>query len=51
MDKQYANLFEDDKLDMSVEMEAMTLACKRDGLIEDTVSAVQQGESTINLTL
>ena len=51
MDKQYANLFEDDKLDMSVEMEAMTLACKRDGLIEDTDSAVQQGESTINLTL
>lgn len=34
MEKQYQNLFEDDKLDLSVEMEALTLACKRDGLLE-----------------
>ena len=33
MDKQYQNLFEDDKLDLTVEMEALALACKRDGLL------------------
>ncbi len=34
MNKMYENLYESDKLDMSVEMEAMMLAVKRDGLIE-----------------
>lgn len=33
MEKQYQNLFEKYVLDMSIEMEALTLACKRDGLI------------------
>lgn len=35
MERQYANLFENDMLDLSVEMEALTLACKRDGLLTD----------------
>ncbi len=35
MDKQYANLFEDDILDLSVEMEVMTNACKQDGLLTE----------------
>ena len=35
MDKQYESLFADDILDMSVEMEAMKMAVKRDGLISD----------------
>jgi len=35
MDKQYANLFEDDMIDLSVEMEALTATCKRDGLLDD----------------
>lgn len=35
MSRLYEGLFESDKLDMSVEMEAMMLAVKRDGLIED----------------
>lgn len=35
MEKQYDSLFDDDKLDLSVDMEALTLACKRDGLLED----------------
>ena len=35
MEKQYNSLFDDDKLDLTVEMEALTLACKRDGLLED----------------
>lgn len=34
-EKQYAALFDDDILDMSVEMEALTIACKRDGLLTD----------------
>lgn len=36
MDKQYENLFTGDVLDLSVEMEAMTLAVKRDGLLTDS---------------
>jgi len=31
----YNNLFEDDRIDMEVDMEAMTIAIKRDGLLED----------------
>ena len=51
MDKQYANLFEDDKLDMSVDMEAMTIACKRDGLITGDGVQAQEGGGKIELTL
>ena len=35
MEKQYLNLFEDDKLDLSAEMAVMTQICKRDGLLAD----------------
>ena len=35
MEKQYDSLFDDDKLDLTVDMEALTLACKRDGLLDD----------------
>lgn len=35
MEKQYASLFEDDILDLSVDIEALQLACKRDGLLTD----------------
>ena len=35
MEKQYENLYDDDKLDLSVEMDAMTMAAKSDGLISD----------------
>ena len=35
LDKMYNSLFDDDKLNMEVEMEAMTIAIKRDGLLED----------------
>lgn len=34
-EKQYAALFDNDMLDMTVEMEALTVACKRDGLLTD----------------
>ena len=32
--KQYQSLFDDDKLDMTVDIEAMTIAIKRDGLLD-----------------
>ena len=34
LDKQYTNLFDNDKFDLAVDMEAMTIALKRDGLID-----------------
>ena len=34
LDKQYANLFDNDKFDLAVDMDAMTIALKRDGLID-----------------
>ena len=34
LDKQYDSLFDGDKFDMSVDMDAMTIALKRDGLID-----------------
>ena len=35
MEKQYIGLFDSDKLDLTVDMEALTLACRRDGLLEE----------------
>lgn len=35
MEKQYSSLFDNDKLDLTVEMEALTLACRRDGLLDE----------------
>lgn len=35
MQRQYDSLFDDDKLDLTVEMEALTIACKRDGLLTE----------------
>lgn len=48
MDKQYENLFADDILDMSVEMEAMKMAVKRDGLLTEEEMKV---DDKITLTL
>ncbi len=51
MQKEYENLFESDILDLSVEMEAMTIACKRDGLLTDADLKRAYEEQTINLTV
>lgn len=51
MNKQYAALFADDVLDMTVDIEAMTMAVKRDGLLETNKTEVKNGDQTINLTL
>ena len=45
MDKQYASLIEGDEFDLSVEIEALRLACKRDGLL------AQNDEHNSDLTL
>ncbi|MBR0130987.1 MAG: 5-bromo-4-chloroindolyl phosphate hydrolysis family protein [Firmicutes bacterium] len=50
LDKQYTNLFENEKLDLSVEMEAMQNAFKRDGLIAETEIPVS-AETEIKLTV
>ena len=34
LDRQYTNLFDNDKFDLSVDMDAMTITLKRDGLID-----------------
>ncbi|MBR4869154.1 MAG: 5-bromo-4-chloroindolyl phosphate hydrolysis family protein [Oscillospiraceae bacterium] len=45
MEKQYLNLFEDDKLDLSVEMTVLTQICKRDGLLADDYQIPEVAES------
>ena len=35
MEKQYLNLFDADKLDLSVEMEVLLQVCRKDGLLTD----------------
>ena len=49
MQKQYENLFAGDILDLSVEMEALTQACKRDGLLSDDL--FKDGDKGIKLTI
>ena len=52
LNKQYENLFEDDILDLTVEMEAMKMAIKRDGLITgDTMQVKDEKDRVIELTL
>jgi len=51
MEKQYTNLFSDDILDLTVEMETLTLACKRDGLLIGESVTLQDGDRSITLTL
>ncbi|MBR6231427.1 MAG: 5-bromo-4-chloroindolyl phosphate hydrolysis family protein [Lachnospiraceae bacterium] len=51
MDKQYEGLFANDILDMTVDMEAMKQAVKRDGLASEEGVAVGEGDDKISLTL
>lgn len=45
LDKQHAELFKNDILDLSVEMAALTMTCKRDGLISDEELKLQMRET------
>lgn len=51
MQRLHSNLFEDDMLDMTVEMEVMTNACKQDQLLSDENFELRDGDHKINLTL
>ena len=52
MERQYANLFEDDLLDMTAEMQTMTAVCRKDGLLTgDGVDAEGSDGTSIRLTL
>lgn len=37
VEKQYANLFEDDVLDLTAEMKAMNMVLKGEGLLEEEI--------------
>lgn len=45
-EKQYQSLFADDQLDMTVDIEAMTIAIKRDGLMDDDLKQVPPSETS-----
>lgn len=51
MEKQHAAIFENDLLDLTVEMESLTQACKRDGLLVSEDFTLKEGEREITLTL
>ena len=52
MERQYEALFDDDKLDLTVEMEALKIACLRDGLLtEDDFAPKTENDTKPNLTL
>lgn len=51
MEKQYTALYDNDLVDLTVEMEALTLACKRDGLLVSEDFTLREGEREISLTL
>ena len=45
LDKLYSKLFENDKLDLTVEMKALSIALKRDGLIDEAIPPEFPGEN------
>ncbi len=46
--KQYQSLFEDDKLDMTVDIEAMAIAIKRDGLLDEDFDRPPVNEASVS---
>jgi len=51
MRRQYTSLFDNDILDLSVEMEALMQVCRRDGLLDDKAFRLRDGDREITLTL
>ena len=51
MEKQHAAIYDNDLVDLTVEMEALTMACKRDGLLVSEDFTLQEGDRQITLTL
>lgn len=51
MEKQYTNLFDNDKLDLTVEMEVLRQMCKQDGLLAEDMIQLQDENRNNSLTL
>lgn len=51
MEKQYTALFDDDILDLTVEMEALKMVCRRDGLLTEEEFKLQENGQSLTLTL
>lgn len=51
MERQYAAIFENDILDLTVEMESLTQAVKRDGLLVSEDFTIRDGDRVISLTV
>lgn len=51
MEKQYVNLYNNDKLDLTVEMEVLRQMCKQDGLLAEDTIQLQDENRNISLTL
>lgn len=48
-EKQHANLFDDDKLDLTVEIEVLKQMCRRDGLLTDDDFKIESDEQGVTL--
>ena len=51
MRKMYDSLFDDDKLDLTVEIETLKQICRQDGLLAEDVVQIEDGEQNITLSL
>lgn len=51
MERQYANLFDSDVLDLSVEMKTLAEVCRRDGLLDGEKYKLTDGKNDIDLVL
>lgn len=51
MEKLYASLFEDERLDLTVEMEVLKQLCQQDGLLSESAVQAQDEDQDQNITL
>ena len=51
MRKMYDSLYDDDKLDLTVEIETLKQICRQDGLLAEDVVQIEDGEQNITLSL
>ena len=45
------SLYDDDKLDLTVEIETLKQICRQDGLLAEDVVQIEDGEQNITLSL
>lgn len=51
MRRMYDSLYDDDKLDLTVEIETLKQICRQDGLLAEAVVQIEDGEQNITLSL